>query len=587
MKHIVKYTLALFICTLALLGLVACAPSELSYEEQKTAYNGIIEEYTALLTASLNGEELPVPDTKDMDEREAAIAETLYGVVAAGKGGEAAKNMGYGFQDMDGNGTPELILLSKYTAIRAIFTLSDGKPLLLEANYGVGGSWVFATDHRFFIMRSTETDGVEEGTVYVCRVDGDKMVYDTVYGQVYDRNKKETLSFYQMVDGQRTAIDRDTYEELDREFKQTLGVGYNDTSKLLAPYVHLPLEEKVSTENRPVADFSSYEAIRETYKAISTCLENFNSSKWFQGEYDNLFAFPDDDSYVYYNRLLYSAYHSAYGEGYDEIDLNGDGVDELVFMNEDYAIKAIFTQKDGVPVMLDVFFHETGWLDGEGFIHVDRIDYYEIEYSLYEFTREGDYRLVYSILAAENGKRYLTRDGKTEVISFEDSLKLYYDEYRGCYTEPFGAHEHTRVASNLTYTPLTLPTEDLTLAGTGKTWQKNASLDKTSGKEFGAWSNTYLTFDTVTDTQMNLHIRYEFSFHYPDPDRENYLLVDTTESQLDITATIQDGVLVFDGGGIKGHIEFGQKYLWLVIEEGNDERFPVGYHCYGVYTPEE
>ncbi|MBQ3508368.1 MAG: hypothetical protein IJA91_07450, partial [Clostridia bacterium] len=194
MKHIVKYTLALFICTLALLGLVACAPSELSYEEQKTAYNGIIEEYTALLTASLNGEELPVPDTKDMDEREAAIAETLYGVVAAGKGGEAAKNMGYGFQDMDGNGTPELILLSKYTAISAIFTLSDGKPLLLEANYGVGGSWVFATDHRFFIMRSTETDGVEEGTVYVCRVDGDKMVYDTVYGQVYDRNKKETLS---------------------------------------------------------------------------------------------------------------------------------------------------------------------------------------------------------------------------------------------------------------------------------------------------------------------------------------------------------------------------------------------------------
>ena len=584
MKRILCILLAVI---LLLPALVACGPSIDDYETQKAAYNDVIEEYTALLTASLNGEELPVPDTKDMDEREAAIAETLYGVVAAGKGGEAAKNMGYGFQDMDGNGTPELILLSKYTAIRAIFTLSDGKPLLLEANYGVGGSWVFATDHRFFIMRSTETDGVEEGTVYVCRVDGDKMVYDTVYGQVYDRNKKETLSFYQMVDGQRTAIDRDTYEELDREFKQTLGVGYNDTSKLLAPYIHLPLEEKVSTENRPVADFSSYEAIRETYKAISTCLENFNSSKWFQGEYDNLFAFPDDDSYVYYNRLLYAAYHSAYGEGYDEIDLNGDGVDELVFMTEDYAIKAIFTQKDGVPVMLDVFFHETGWLDGEGFIHVDRIDYYEIEYSLYEFTREGDYRLVYSILAAENGKRYLTRDGKTEVISFEDSLKLYYDEYRGCYTEPFGAHEHTRVASDLTYTPLTLPTEDLTLAGTGKTWQKNASLDKTSGKEFGAWSNTYLTFDTVTDTQMNLHIRYEFSFHYPDPDRENYLLVDTTESQLDITATIQDGVLVFDGGGIKGHIEFGQKYLWLVIEEGNDERFPVGYHCYGVYTPEE
>ena len=586
MKHIVKYTLALFICTLALLGLVACAPSELSYEEQKTAYDGIIEEYTALLTASLNGEELPVPDTKDMDEREAAIAETLYGVVAAGKGGEAAKNMGYGFQDMDGNGTPELILLSKYTAIRAIFTLSDGKPLLLEANYGAGGSWVFATDHRFFIMRSTETDGVEEGTVYVCRVDGDKMVYDTVYGQVYDRNKKETLSFYQMVDGRRTAIDRDTYEELDREFKQTLGVGYNDTSKLLAPYVHLPLEEKVSTENRPVADFSSYEAIRETYKAISTCLENFNSSKWFQGEYDNLFAFPDDDSYVYYNRLLYAAYHSAYGEGYDEIDLNGDGKDELVILNEDYTIKAIFTMKKGTPVMLDAFANEVCWLDEEGMIHVDRTDYYELEYSLYEFTKEGDYNLVYSILVAENGNRYLTKDGKTEIISFEDSLTLYYDEYRPFYTEPFGAEEYNRSVSGLTYTPLTPYTEDPMKTAVTKMWRKSATLDKTSGKEFGAWSNTCLTFDTVTDTQMNLHIRYEFSFHYPDPDRENNLLVDTTESQLDITATIQDGVLVFDGCGIKGHIEFGQKYLWLVIEEGNDERFPVGYHRLWEYKPE-
>ena len=63
MKHIVKYTLALFICTLALLGLVACAPSELSYEEQKTAYDGIIAEYTALLKAKQNGETLTAPDT--------------------------------------------------------------------------------------------------------------------------------------------------------------------------------------------------------------------------------------------------------------------------------------------------------------------------------------------------------------------------------------------------------------------------------------------------------------------------------------------------------------------------------------------
>jgi hypothetical protein len=437
------------------------------------------------------------------------------------------------------------------------------------------------------MKRNTVTDSIEEGLLYTCHVDGEKMVYDASYGAVYDQEKKEVLERFQMVDGQRTPIDKETYNELDREYRKTLGTDYGHTVKLFSPYIHYPLGEKVSTENLPVADFSSYEAIRETYKAISTCLEGrLVGNDWLKGAYDDLFSYPDDFSFEYYTQLLYAAYNNAYYEGYDEIDLNGDGKDELVILNEDYTIKAIFTMKKGTPVMLDAFANEVCWLDEEGMIHVDRTDYYELEYSLYEFTKEGDYNLVYSILVAENGNRYLTKDGKTEIISFEDSLTLYYDEYRPFYTEPFGAEEYNRSVSGLTYTPLTPPTEDPMKTAVTKMWRKSATLDKTSGKEFGAWSNTYLTFDTVTDTQMNLHIRYEFSFHYPDPDRENYLLVDTTESQLDITATIQDGVLVFDGGGIKGHIEFGQKYLWLVIEEGNDERFPVGYHRLWEYKPE-
>ena len=44
-------------------------------------------------------------------------------------------NLGYGYKDMDGNGTPEMFLMSQYLSIHAVFTLSEGEPVLLEAVY--------------------------------------------------------------------------------------------------------------------------------------------------------------------------------------------------------------------------------------------------------------------------------------------------------------------------------------------------------------------------------------------------------------------------------------------------------------------
>ncbi|MDY5940867.1 MAG: hypothetical protein SPJ23_04370, partial [Eubacteriales bacterium] len=271
--------------------------------------------------------------------------------------------------------------------------------------------------------------------------------------------------------------------------------------------------------------------------------------------------------------------------GYDEIDLNGDGKDELVLMNEDYRIKAIFTQKGGVPVLLDAFAYETCWLDDKGFIHVDNEQYYELEYNLYEFASNGQYKLIYSILDAENGNRYLTKDGKTEKITFEKSLELYYDDY--CrYSEPFKPYEQTRNVSDLTYTPLNAPADDLINAATDKTWHKYAKLGELSDKEMPR-SNTYLTFKNVTDSQVTLSLKYVFTFSYPDPNRENYYLDDSTETVLEISARNEGGVLIFNESGVKGKVEFGHKCLWLIIDESTDQRFPVGNHCYEKYSPQD
>ena len=592
-----KKFLSTLLCFSFLLTVVGCTPTSQTVQTsqmvqtpqspQKTyeVYDDIISQYTALLTAKHNGKELSAPNTDGMDERETAIAEALYGIVDAREDAQAVENLGYGYKDLDDNGIAELLLLTRYTSIQAIFTVSNEEPILLEANYGERSSFVFATKNRLFMTRRTVTDHIEEYTYYTCRVDGDKMAYDAVYGEIFDNEKKEIIERFQMINDKRTLIDEEAFNELYREHRKTIQMDYGHISKLIAPRTYLPLANDIANKDLPVADFSSYAAIRETYKAISTCLDEFNSYAWMNGEYDNLFAFPNDVSFEYYNRLLYAAYCDNYYVGYDEIDLNGDGLDELVLMNGDYNINAIFTQKDGVPLLLDVFRSAVCWLDDQGFIHVDCNTHYELEYSRYEFTKSGDYDLIYSILVADNGKRYLTKDGKTEQITFEKSLEIYYNDY--CrYAEPFSPNEHTRSVSNLTYTPLTEPTENLIQTAKGITWHKYADMEKTTGKDF-AHGNTYVTFENVTDTQMDVNFKYTFTFCYPDPDRDHYLLSDTTESSLRIIASAENGVFAFDENGIKGRFEFGQNNLWIIIEESTDQRFPVGYHCYVEYDPDK
>ena len=582
-----KRIFAALLCALTLLSLNSCFTLD-RYESSKSAYDGIIEEYTALLTAKQNGEELPEPDTKGMSEEEAAILTLLRDIVDV-ETPESVEDLGYGFKDMDGNGTPELILLTKYTVIRAVFTVKGLTPVLLESSPGKGGFFYFASDGRFFLRHKTENGSIEEYTHFICRVDGDVMVYDSVYGSVIDRDKQEYVEFFHVVNGERTTVDRAAYNELNREMSRVTNMpSLSDSFKLEAPYIHLPLVEPVSTENLPVADFSDYEAIRETYKAISNCVEDFNETEWkVERAYDDLFTYPDDRSFAYYTQLLYAAYHGAYYEGYDEIDLNGDGVDELVILNEDYTIKAIFTMKKGVPVLLDAYANEVCWIDEEGMIHVDRWDYNEIEYSLYEFTGEGDYNLVYSILTAQNGNRYLTKDGKTEPITYDRFKEIYHDEYRPFYTEPFEAEEYNRAVSGLAYTPLIPYAVDPVKAAVTKAWHKSVTLNEISGEAVAAYSNTYVTFENVTDTKMDVHVTYKYAVYYPDPDNQYHSLEDITESNLNFTARLENGVFVFEADGIKGHLEFSPKYLWLVIEESSDKRFPVGYHCLSVYIPGE
>ena len=592
-----KKILVTLMCLCLLFSAVACKKtppvsttpeqSQIPEQPQKTyqeLYADIVAQYTALLTAKKNGEELTAPNTQGMDADQAAIAQTVFDVVNNTIDAKYAEKYGYGYKDCDGNGTPELIILPQYGRVaKAIFTVVDQKVVLLAASCDSETAIYFTKSNRFLMWHKTVTDHIEEYSYSYFYVSDDKLAYDTVYGEVYDTEQKEILESYQMVNGERISINRETFFDLHLECRQ-IEEGRNlDLLKLQTPAVYLPLSEEETPENRPVADFSSYAAIINTVKAISEnkIFNTFDLQEWRNGKYDHLYACPTETDFDYYNRFLYIIYRGIYSPlGYDEIDLNGDGKDELVFLTEDYTIEAVFTQKNGTPVMLKSLLQsEEGWLDENGYIHIDRQDINELEYSVYKVTANGDFELVYDIFVSERGGRFLTRDGKTEKITFEESLEIY-DEYC-CYPETVDPNEYTRAVSDLTYTPLTVPYYDpiQSAAQDGISWHSSANWDGPAGTKTWFIAGTYVTFENLTDDSVDVNFEYVLTRYYPDPDRENYSLSETTESSLKVTAHRANG-FYFEEGSICGRIEFYEEYIWIIIESSDDERFPAGYHCY-------
>lgn len=606
MKRIFKIAVLLFLVTSMLLSAVACKQtppaqgttettetSQIPEEPQKTyqeLYADIISQYTTLLTAKQKGEALVAPNTDGMSADQAAIAQTVFRIVD-GMNEKYVERYGYGYKDCDGNGIPELILFPEFgRVVMAIFTVSDGKAVLLASNLAdpdnvyFSNSNIFFSKSGLFLMMQGEEDGsVATVTYSYCRVAGDKLANESVFGEVYDYEKKEILENFQMVNGERVSIDREAFMELYLEYRQTSEGDNVDILKLQAPCIYLPLVDQENGDDRPVADFSSYAAIIKTVKAISEneIFDAFDYQEWENGKYDHLYACPTETDFDYYNRFLYILYRGIYSPlGYDEIDLNGDGKDELVFLTEDYTIKAVFTQKNGTPVMLKTLLqNESGWLDENGSIHIDRSDFNELEYSVYKITENGGFELVYDIFISERGGRFLTKDGKTEKITFEESLEIY-DEYC-CYPERVDPNEYTRMVSDLTYTPLTEPYYDPvgSVAQDGITWISSADWNGPVGTKTWFIAGTYVTFENLTEDSVDVNFEYVLTRYYPDPDRENYSLSETTESSLKVTVHRANG-FYFEEGSICGRIEFHSERIWIIIEESSDERFPEGYYCF-------
>ena len=463
MKRILTALAGVLLCAVALLAATSCGTPDLSYEGQKAAYDGIIAEYTALLKAKQNGETLTAPDTTGMSEGEAAIAEAIYTVAELCKSPDI---MGYACEDTDGDGSPELYLMTVGTYVRALFALDGGKPTLLWVQETATHSMAFGRKGYLYYKSHTTQDGVGEQTYHHARVAGSELVDDLVIGYTVDPDGNTADGHFKIENGTRTAIGWDEYRFLYNYYGELESAGGQEVAKWYAPRV-TPVFPPETDNNTPVADFSDYTAVKSTFAAMLDTVATMSALDWDLGKCDYAFICESDKDFDTYIHLLYHACElrpdDGVGDptairahyGYCETDLNGDGADELILLTNTHQMLAIFTTVDGEVVPAEGFmdFLFNGVLtgtDGEGRFIGEFTDNYwlegRLEYGVFTVTTEGDFATAYTLrpdwVQGRGDVFYKIEGGvETEITTAE------YEALRATFGKP--------ADKGITFTPLT------------------------------------------------------------------------------------------------------------------------------------
>ena len=384
-----------------------------------------------------------------------------------------------------------------------------------------------------------------------------------------------------MVDGQRIAVDKETFAALREEFDQIYGANYQSVTKLVAPRRFYPLAEV--TETPSPLDFSTYEAVKESFKTMVAHMPD--GGKYLSGELDNCFAYDNDAEFETFNQLFYLAkryspdkgtFYAEFPEngamayGYCEIDLNGDGGDELILMTDDYCIFSIFTTVDGKVVPLEGFLDfAMNWdlygVDREFRFYGMNVSDYGLgrDRAVFEITSDG--RLVQALHLREV---WLSDDNGYFKLEGEERLRLIEEEYNALKAERFDKFTLTRDGSggeiirnctDIVFTPFFerpkadhMPADDywvnIRYGDQDRLYLKSVEADSTGF----IWAD----FDGMGE-------------------KVGILVSDT--------AVLTDGRYVFEENGVKGYLEFGVYMVWIVVESSEDERILPRAYLYDFY----
>ena len=233
------------------------------------------------------------------------------------------------------------------------------------------------------------------------------------------------------------------------------------------------------TDNNTSANYDSvlrvYRRIVDSYPIVNQNPRALAAELGIQGE-ENTEIFVDLYSSV---MMFYSGRgesdgespHYKLGYGYAVKDLNGDGVDELILLNEDYTIIAIYSYADGKPTVIGGLNEsypyqrpllDDAWIDGDGYIYTTGPRAFEHK-SKYRVAQDGasletvaNYWLVermeYEPEAHVVTKYYMLM-GDEEIEITESEYKAL-DDQHGKYLGQYAGKEVTAEYAGLTFIPL-------------------------------------------------------------------------------------------------------------------------------------
>ena len=204
-------------------------------------------------------------------------------------------------------------------------------------------------------------------------------------------------------------------------------------------------------------NFNDYDSIIDLCADLMMFLGSYHYVGTPEEDYEIKFNFPTEEEYEWFKFLYGNTYAPAsimaldYDclSGYCIKDLNGDGVDELILLSEEWphdaavSILGVFTMKDGRPVMLE---NRVDWIDENGFLHDGNFYHEEGYHDIYKVI-SGGFELVErfgSLLdETKNLTYYRMVDGKKTSIT-----KAEFDALMQAYPAP----ENDEKKAIVTYT---------------------------------------------------------------------------------------------------------------------------------------
>ena len=127
-----------------------------------------------------------------------------------------------------------------------------------------------------------------------------------------------------------------------------------------------------------------YERVIKLYRGVINLCQDYLDERDGKTDFAERFGIANEKEKEMFDQLFISSYlfypgrgaddrtspHYKLSAGYAIRDLNGDGVDELVVLNADYVVGAIFSLADGKPILLRNYEpRDRGWIDANGWIH--------------------------------------------------------------------------------------------------------------------------------------------------------------------------------------------------------------------------